>query len=87
MLPLMSRLLQVAETTNTNSATAIVTQLSSGRLLPSCLATMMLNIIIIYFKLTILPSPLFLSVCTFRDAWEKEQGFGINGEDGCIHYI
>jgi hypothetical protein len=56
-LPLISWLLTAAETpTNFNSAATILAQLSIGRLSPSQLMTMLLNVILIYFNLTILPS-------------------------------
>jgi hypothetical protein len=83
MLPfiIMSWLLQAAETTNFNSATTILTWFSLNRLPPSWLTTMLLNVILRYFNLTIL-SP-FSSLGCVGDRirfWNKRQ-------DGYLYYI
>jgi hypothetical protein len=53
---IMSRLLQAAKPTNYNSAGTILTRLFFGRLPPSRLMTMQLNVILMYFNITILLS-------------------------------
>jgi hypothetical protein len=69
-LVIMPQLLQATETTNFNSAATILTYLSFGRLPPSRLTTVLLNVILRYFKFTILlfppPPP------SLQDAWQME---------------
>jgi hypothetical protein len=49
-------MLQAAENPDFNFAAAILTRFSFGRLPPSRLTTMLLNVILMYFGLTTLPS-------------------------------